>query len=232
MSENQNAIERSLFGETTRNMKIFRSFELISFIATLIGVIAWASEADNRRQERNARAWSLIASQASGNSGKTEALEYLANQNITLDGIDISCERMGGGWKAGDKTCERHVLLEDVGMKTASLESANLSGTYLDGGSFAGANLNFAKFEGAFAVGTDFTNAQLDGVSFEGALLAGTDFIGAKNLDTVNFTGAWTMENNLPIGLMGIELMVCPKLVTNLDLEKPTEDICPKKLME
>lgn len=49
--------------------------------AILIAIVAFGIELGDRQEERTARAWQLLTTQAPGNSGKVEALAYLNQQD-------------------------------------------------------------------------------------------------------------------------------------------------------
>ena len=53
------------------------SFRIIELLAILIAIFAFFLELGNRQEEREARAWQLLTTKASGNSGKVGALEFL-----------------------------------------------------------------------------------------------------------------------------------------------------------
>lgn len=95
---------------------------------------AWhlVQDIDDRRDERAARqeerverergeiarAWEILTTSAAGNSGKAQAIETLFRAGVSLRGIDLSCETMGGGWDLERLTCARPVDL--TGMNLAS----------------------------------------------------------------------------------------------------------------
>ena len=89
-------------------------------------------------------AWQVLANKASGNSGKKEAIEFLASQGLPLCGIDMS-ERTHGGrvyldglFKdfEGDRS---KINLTGANFSGAILTRANFSYAYLDGANFSGA---------------------------------------------------------------------------------------------
>ena len=53
------------------------SFRIIELLAILIAIFAFFLELGNRQEEREVRAWQLLTTKASGNSGKVGALEFL-----------------------------------------------------------------------------------------------------------------------------------------------------------
>ena len=142
------------------------------------------------KQESIARSWAILAAPSSGNSGKIEALETLYRYDISLQGIDISCERMGGGWLENDQRCQRATYLEGLNLsgvettskkeaenkwkKTAILNSANLSGADLSNAKLSGANLIRAKLRGS----------QLNNVNLSSSNLIHSDLDGAEIVDS------------------------------------------------
>ena len=56
------------------------SFRIVELMAILIAIVAFFHDLDNRREEREARAWQLLATNEAGNSGKIWALEHLNSE--------------------------------------------------------------------------------------------------------------------------------------------------------
>ena len=140
-------------------------------------------------------AWQVLANKAPGNSGKKEAIEFLAGQGLRLCGIDMSSETHGGSvyldglfqdFKEEDRS---KINLMGANFSGARLYAANFSGANLDRANFSGANLDRANFSGANLYGANFSGANLDMANFSGANLYGANFSGA-NLDRANFSGA------------------------------------------
>jgi len=81
-------------------------------------------------------AWQVLANKAPGNSGKKEAIEFLALQGVPLCGIDMSSATHGGSvyldglFKdfSGDR---RKIDLTIANFSGASLFKANFSGAYV-----------------------------------------------------------------------------------------------------
>lgn len=119
-----------------------------------------------RADEAIARAWSLLTTPATGNSGKREALEYLAAQGVSLTGVDLSCAKMGGGWDAEKKTCETRVDLAGLTLKAPAGQGVDLNGAHLEGAELWGAHL-----EGAELLGAHLEGAWLEGAHLQGAML-------------------------------------------------------------
>ncbi len=145
-------------------------------------------EIEDARKERQAeaitRAWSLITTPATGNSGKGPALEYLNDQGIPLRGINLSCERMGGGWDAEKLTCETPTYLRGVELQKADLTGARLQGAGLWEAQLQGADLRYAQLQGAKLILAqlqgDLMGAQLQGAELYGAELQGAFLMGAQ----------------------------------------------------
>lgn len=134
---------------------------------------------ETRREEAIARAWSLLTTPATGNSGKREALEYLASQGVSLRGIDLSCEKMGGGWDEEKKTCETPVYLDGLTLKAPEGQRVDLSGAHLTGASLTKAHLERADLDGAHLEGANLWAAHLEGANLWGAHLEGAFLLGA-----------------------------------------------------
>lgn len=199
--------------------------DLATFIITLIAFLAAAyaiwqqhialkhQKEAGIKQEING-AWQVLANKAAGNSGKIEAIEFLAKQGKSLQGIDMSVKKHDGqvylvglnlskkelGKEA--KLVEAHfegAILCDTNFEEAYLERAHFEGAYLCETNFEGvplrpahfekANLQGAHFEKANLQSVNFKGACLDSVHFEGAYLYGANFEGA-NLRLTKFEGA------------------------------------------
>ncbi len=164
-------------------------------------------------------AWQVLANKASGNSGKKEAIEFLASQGVPLCGIDMSSQTHGGPvYLAGlfkDFQGDRSKInLNDANFSGAILNGtdfseaslfgtnfsrailfeANFSITSLYEANFSGANLYGANFLGAILFEANFSITSLYEANFSGAILFGTNFSGANlgraNLGVANFSGA------------------------------------------
>lgn len=150
-------------------------FERGTLLATLISVAlgAWAylEDRQTRHDEAINRAWSTLTTPATGNSGKREALEYLAAQGVSLRGIDLSCEKMGGGWDPEKMTCANPVYLEGLSLKAPKGQRVDLRGAHLEGANLAGTTLKGADLRDAFLMGTNFEEAHLEGTNLRGAHL-------------------------------------------------------------
>ena len=130
-----------------------------------------------RRDEAIARAWTTLTTAAPGNSGKREALEFLAEQGVSLTGLNLSCERMGGDWRNEPvRRCSSPVFLMNLSFERAlpshvDLTEANLSGANLVGAIMDGVNLRGARVESAELWMATLSNAYLGGAVFDGSNL-------------------------------------------------------------
>ncbi|PTV97722.1 pentapeptide repeat protein [Rhodobacter aestuarii] len=195
-------------------------FERVVLMATLVSVIfgiwAWKEEHDTRREEAINRAWSILTAPATGNSGKREALEYLAAQGVSLRGIDLSCEKMGGGWDEAQKACDNPVDLmrltpkapegERVDLYRAHLQGAKLLLAHLAGGNLGeahleGADLRVAHLEGAGLFEAHLEAARLGGAYLQKASLRETHLEGAAlweaQMEGADLRGAHLEEASL-----------------------------------
>jgi len=137
-----------------------------------------------RREDAIARAWTLLTTPATGNSGKVAAMEFLVAEKVPLVGIDLSCDRMGGGWDAEKFTCQRPTYLRGAKIAGAVLDGANLSGVDLSGSDLRGVSMVRANLDGAVLNDLDMTSAKLPRSS-----MVRTEVRKTK-LDGVDLTGA------------------------------------------
>ena len=144
-------------------------------------------------------AWQVLANKASGNSGKKEAIEFLASQGLPLCGIDMS-ERTHGG------PVYLHGLFQDFegDRSKINLTGANFSGAILARADFSDACLMKTKFIGTNLRGANFSNhtndtffkvgfskADLRATEFMNVALDFADFSDASHLSLANFTDCY-----------------------------------------
>ena len=153
----------------------FNKVEWASFAITVLAFFA-AGYAIYLQKEATLKqeiigAWQVLANKASGNSGKKEAIEFLASQGLSLCGIDMSKKTHGGKVYLAD-------LFKDFegDRSKIDLRNANFSGADLKGADFSKASLLRAKFP----------KAKLFDVNFSGAILRGADFSGADLMCSVS----------------------------------------------
>ncbi|NBR95453.1 MAG: hypothetical protein EBT55_04015, partial [Proteobacteria bacterium] len=136
--------------------------ELANFLVTTLAFFA-ASYAIYLQKEATLKqeiigAWQVLANKASGNSGKKEAIEFLASQGLSLCGIDMSKKTHGGKVYLAD-------LFKDFegDRSKIDLTYAKFSKAILFDADFSGTHLFYANFSGAGLFGANFSGANLGG---------------------------------------------------------------------
>jgi hypothetical protein len=244
------SIPRQSWAERARASTVVFWLEVGAICATLLGLgfAGWGlwEQVRVNRDDALARNWTLLTTPASGNSGKVQALEYLASKGMVLDGIDLSCKAMRGIEKsdAGEDRCARRPYLKslnlsetkhgqpislnranlsganlwDANLSGAYLWDADLSGAHLGNADLSGANLGNAGLSGANLRGADLSGADLREANLSGANLSSADFRNAKEIDRAAFTGAWAWADQKPTDLpVKIDLCV-PEQVPEQEL--------------
>ncbi|WP_432450253.1 pentapeptide repeat-containing protein [Aliiroseovarius marinus] len=184
--------------------------KLLVAVAAVIGILITLLELREVRrvneQEAIARAWSTLSTPARGNSGKVGAIEFLASRNISLRGLDLSCEAMGGQMKPVDTVnlpdlmmCSHLVELRglDLSFEThghlVDLSEANFEGVVIADGNFSAAAMANASFK----------NGVIQNTVFDQAFLLGADFDNVRWRNVIDFRGAFLMhavfDKELPI---------------------------------
>lgn len=130
-----------------------------------------------RREDAIARAWSLLTTPATGNSGKVAALEFLVAEKVPLIGIDLSCARMGGeeNWNAETYTCLRPTYLRGAKIAGAMLDGANLSGVDLTGADMREVSMIGAHLDGVLIDGVNMRRAVLRAATLKHADIRNSD---------------------------------------------------------
>ena len=203
--------------------RLAKSIEAIAIVIALITLIAqlwvsllqyneWQEESKARHEERIARAWQILTTNAPGNSGKIEALEFLARNNVPLTDIDLSCKSNGGHWLQARNFCQAgrvylrnlDLSIQNIGLRV-NLNGANFSGADLTGASFDGAILNNAIFNGAILEGVSLRDTFLLTTSFDGIVTSrGTGSFDlpiqkghySQSVRGIDFTGALLTSNS------------------------------------
>ena len=171
---------------------------VVEFLAVLVALVAFFNELSYRHEERTARAWQLLTTPASGNSGKGEALAYLNSMGISLAGIDLTPPILAEQWKQTPEedrilvgACARFTYLRKVELSEAVLVDAKLACADLQR-----ANLRKTSLMGAWLQGADLRGARLQGASLRGARLQGVKLRGAR-LQRADLNGARLQGQNL-----------------------------------
>lgn len=232
-----------------------RLLSMLGLIAVLISLVWQSSEIKEARKERHeegiARHWSRLLTIAPGNSGKQASLEYLARNNQSLYGIDISCSKITGKPTPCDtKTYLRGLdLSKDTIGKTVFLERSNFSGSSLSPSFFMGSelsdanlsysNLGVANFQNATLIRTNFSFSNVSGADFTGAFLSETDFTSAnlsgtkfyKNkTNSLKLIDSWAVAEDPPYGVKPQYLCVIPDdYHPKGTLHRPSRNTCTKQ---
>ena len=164
----------------------------------LIAVIALVMTAIDFEEDRTARAWQLLASDAPGNSGKIWALEYLGRARHCADwipGFGLLPEE----WQdaVSDRECPPREPLHGVDLSPRENDGrAYTPRTYLRGVRLEGSDQTAAIFERADLTSADLSRANLFTTTFADANLDNADFTGAR-FGAVDFNGAFFRMTNL-----------------------------------
>lgn len=155
-------------------------------VSIIVAVVAFLLDMQDRVRERTVQAWQLLTTPACGNSGKIEALEYLASDtkfwpfesvpdrywplktSDPLVGIDLSSESVGP--KCGG------VYLAGIDLSSAQIRDVTFANADLTSSNFEGTTLRNIKFENAQMLGASFEGANMAGVRFSVQQLIGTNF--------------------------------------------------------
>ncbi len=111
-------------------------------------------------------AWQVLANKASGNSGKKEAIEFLASQVLPLRHIDMSCKTHGGPVYLNYlfdnfKKDREKISLIKADFSGASLMFANFSGAHLEWADFSQVKrFCYEAFIDCYCWGEDFSQVQ------------------------------------------------------------------------
>lgn len=171
------------------------------------------------RQGRLDSSWAALTVRSTSQTGKGRALEHLARNGVSLQGIDLSCKTLGGydGQPPIERTLDRaarrqwSMVIGTPRMHPESLcfRPTNLAGIDLSREAIGsnvdlrGANLREVNFSGANLSGVDFRGADVSGADFSGANLTDTDFFLARFenvwLQSANVSGMNFPHNELPI---------------------------------
>lgn len=68
----------------------------IELLGTIVAIGAFCLQYESLQEQKVIGAWQILTTRASGDSGKKEAIEFLAKQGISLQGIDMSSKNQWG----------------------------------------------------------------------------------------------------------------------------------------
>lgn len=191
--------------ERTGLMRALRALEVI---AILVAIAAFVVECSNREEERTVRAWQLVTTKATGNSGKREALEYL-NRQGTILGWPAKDDHWAYDWLPLKKRTELvgiNLGVEKTGDPGTFLNKADLPGAALSNANLVEALANSANLQGADLQNATLNRAELRRADLARADLAEADLVGTllygANLREANLSGG----NLSDAGLRGADL--------------------------
>lgn len=180
------------FGNLIQN--IHKKYPILVILEKLViftTLLAFLISILDRKDERVARAWQLLTTKSTGNSGKIGALETLADYGVSLVGMDLSCATNDGFDKDSEGTtyCARGVFLEGIDLspriKWLGFSTRNPPFSWIP---------SFRRGESIFVRRVDLSDSNLSGVKMENAALNGTilSFVKLSNaeMDHVSFEGA------------------------------------------
>ncbi len=192
--------------EKIENSPVVKLVTVLGFFAVFVSLYwQWGeilSGREERKQEAIARNWSILTTQAPGNSGKVSALQYLAFIGQPLEGIDLSCSLMNGLEKIVDEngqsylSCEQPVYLVNLqlnGNETShniSLRNADFRGADLFQSQLIKVDLSYTDLVDTNLVGAKLNYSNLSSTYFHSAIYAKTDF-----------TGTWAWSDTPPESL-------------------------------
>ena len=168
-------------------LRFLRDFEPAFVVFTVIGVViatvALWLDLSARQEERISRAWQTVSYSAPGNTGKADALGFLASM-----GQDLRWMHLAPGSITNDRIidCSYRVFVPGLDLRGVQLDNANLSCSDLDSGD---SDTRTARFDHASLHNTSWTRTKAERASFQSASLISADFRGAR-LGNANFENA------------------------------------------
>lgn len=185
--------------------------EALGFMGLFVAAFMFLFELKERQDERAARAWQLLTTQAPGNSGKRSALEYLNSRQGCLPfGIDLPV--YGKCWKEFESLRGIHLAQSekdengDYLNEGVYLWDLLLPGAQLNGSNLFRAQLLDAKLDRVTAYNADWGEVLLDRASISDGFLYKTSLKGSRNYGTiynstclykVNFTDAYFLNKTV-----------------------------------
>lgn len=197
----------------------------IAVIALIITFVQFSCEHEDRIEERQVRAWQLLATKVPGNSGKIAALQYLNKEDGLLcfewlrgklnwlhrSDSNSACVILFKGRNplvgidfsppnnsASDYLSDDSLgaFLEGVDLRQAMLERANMSRAVLFGADLSGADLRQANLSKAILNIANLSKADLVKVDLSHACLLCTNLSGAVLADA-NLSNAFLRFANM-----------------------------------
>lgn len=169
------------------------AFVVFTVIGVVIATFALWLDLSARQDERISRSWQTLSSNARGNSGKADALNFLAKACQDLRGMQLA---PGSNDRGRMVDCKHRVFVPSLDLRGTRADNADLSCSDLDSGDadsgtarFDRASLNDTSWIRTKAERSSFRRASLIASDFRGARLGNADFIDAKLTET-NFSYA------------------------------------------
>jgi len=177
-----------------------------SIVALVISIVALFISINEIRNNGIVQAWSLLTATATGNAGKTEAIEILHRAGKSLENIDLSCGKMGGSenWAQVDseRFCQRPVVLAGLNVnaiditEAAQFKGANLSGVDMPQSGLRGANFLEADVSYSHLVESDLSLAY-----FKEANLTSSN-LNLTNMTLTNLYGAYLSSSEITSSIL------------------------------
>ena len=179
--------ERAEILRRSRTLRVLRHLEPAFVVFTVIGVIIatiglWL-DLDGRQKSRISEAWQTVSNDLPDNTGKADALEYLAATGQDLRWTDVSRNSIDGGRSVD---CRYRVFLPGLDLRRARLDHASFSCSDLDAGD---PDTGTARFDKAELYDTKWISSKAERAVFSGSLLRSADFRAAR-LGQSDFTEA------------------------------------------
>ena len=169
-------------------------------------------------------AWQLLTTKASGNSGKKEAIEFLASKGADLSGIDLSTETHGGfvylrGLFKDYKGDRNKINLNNAKFNGADLKKADFTEAALFGADFRNSCLEFSTFKGCNLTNIKFNKAEIYDAKFIDLELSLADFSDCEYIELAEFKNVYCAKftkTNFPKNLpQGYEFVIDERVDEN-----------------
>ena len=159
------------------------AFIVFTVLGVVIATVALWLDLSARKEERISRAWQTVSSTARGNTGKADALNFLAAK-----GQDLRWMHLAPGSIDNDRIvdCRYRVFVPGLDLRDELIDNANLSCSDLDSGD---ADTRTARFDRASLQNTSWIRTKAERASFRQASLISADFRGAR-LGNADFSDA------------------------------------------